>query len=73
MSLIDPTTELQCPTDWVQDCVKPLIAHYDSRTEVDQVPEDETDVAEQPSQTVITVPDALLPVIRQLLAAAENS
>ena len=33
-------------------------------TEEEQVAEDEAAVSEQPGQTVITVPDSLLPAIR---------
>jgi hypothetical protein len=66
-------TEQRFPAGWDKDRVLRLIAHYDSMTEEEQLAEDEAAVGEQPGQTVITVPDALLPAIRQLLAGAENS
>jgi hypothetical protein len=42
-------------------------------TEEEQVAEDEAAVAEQKGQTVITVPEALLPAIRQLLADSSTT
>jgi hypothetical protein len=50
-----------------------LIAYYDELSEDEQVAEDETAVVEQEGQTVITVPDKLLPAIRQLLAASSQT
>jgi hypothetical protein len=60
------------PQGWNEERVKRLIEHYDSLTEEEQVAEDEAAVAEQKGQTVITVPETLLPAIRQLLADAGN-
>ncbi len=60
------------PPGWDEDRVKQLIAHYDSLTEEEQVAEDEAAVGEQQGQTVITVPDTLLPAIRQLLAGTDG-
>lgn len=59
--------KLRYPPGWDEDRVKRLIAHYGSLTEEEQVAEDEAAVGEQQGQTVITVPDTLLPAIRQLL------
>ncbi len=59
------------PPGWDEDRVKRLIAHCDSMSEEAQVAEDEAAMSDQQDQTVITVPDALLPAIRQLLAGAE--
>jgi hypothetical protein len=61
------------PPGWDEERVKQLIAHYDSLTEEEQVAEDEAAVAEQKGQTVITVPETLLPAIRQLLADSSTS
>ncbi len=66
-------TQRQLPPDWDEDRVNRLIAHYDSITDEVQVAEDEAAVSAPQGQTVITVPDALLPAIRQLLAGAENA
>jgi hypothetical protein len=61
------------PPGWDEERVKQLIVHYDSLTEEEQVAEDEAAVAEQKGQTVITVPETLLPAIRQLLADSSTS
>lgn len=65
-------TQQHFPPSWDEGHVKRLIAHYDATTEEEQVAEDEAAVSEQRGQTVITVPEALLPAIRQLLARTEN-
>ena len=57
------------PAGWDQKRVEKLIADYESLTEEEQVADDEASVSDQRGQAVITVPDALLPAIRQLLAA----
>ena len=61
------------PPGWDADRVKRLIAHYESLTEEEQVAEDESAVDEQAGQTVITVPEKLLPEIRKLLAGPKNA
>lgn len=63
----------QFPPGWDEERVERLIAHYDSITEEEQVAEDEAAVADQQGQTVITVPETLLPAIRQLLAGSGRS
>jgi hypothetical protein len=65
-------SEQHYPPGWDQDRVRRLIAHYDSLTEEEQVAEDEAAVSEQEGQAVITVPVALIPAIRQLLAEADS-
>jgi hypothetical protein len=65
-------SEQHFPPGWNEERVKRLIAHYDSLPEEEQVAEDEAAVAEQTGQTVITVPESLLPAIRQLLANSGN-
>jgi hypothetical protein len=62
----------QFPPGWDEERVKRLIAHYESLTEEEQVAEDEAAVTEQKGQTVVTVPDTLLPAIRQMLADASS-
>lgn len=61
------------PPGWDEDRVKRLIEHYDSMTEEEQVAEDEAAVSEQQGQAVITVPDTLLPAIRQVVAGADGT
>jgi hypothetical protein len=67
------TIEQHFPPGWDEDRVKRLIAHYDSLTEEEQVAEDEAAVGKQQGQTVITVPDTLLPAIRQLLGGERRA
>jgi hypothetical protein len=63
----------QFPPGWDEERVTRLIAHYESLSQEEQVAEDEAAVSEQEGQTVITVPETLLPAIRQLLAGASGS
>jgi hypothetical protein len=58
------------PDGWNGERVKRLIEYYEGLFEDEQVAEDEAAFAdERPGQTVITVPEELLPEIRRLLAA----
>jgi hypothetical protein len=66
-------SESRFPPGWDEQRVKRLIAHYDALSEEEQVAEDEAAVREQEGQTVITVPDKLLPAIRQLLADSKSA
>ena len=62
-------SESKYPTGWDAERVKRLIDYYEGLSEDEQVAEDEAAVAnERRGQTVITVPDELLPAIRHLLA-----
>jgi hypothetical protein len=56
------------PPGWDAERVNRLLSHYDGLSEDEQVAEDEEAAAEQAGQAVISVPDDLLPAIRQLLA-----
>lgn len=66
-------SEQRFPPGWDEDRVKRLIAHYDAQTEEEQMAEDEAAVSGQKGQTVITVPETLLPAIRRLLSGAKNA
>jgi hypothetical protein len=61
-------TKTRFPAGWDEERVNRLIEHYESLSEEEQVAEDEAAVTEKKGQTVITVPETLLPTIRQLLA-----
>lgn len=61
-------SEQKFPQGWDADRVKRVLAHYDDLSEDEQVAEDEEAVREQGGQVVVTVPENLLPAIRQLLA-----
>lgn len=56
------------PEGWDADRVKGLIDDYTGLSEDEQVAEDEAGVSERAGQVVVTVPEELLPAIRQLLA-----
>ena len=62
-------TEQQFPAGWDEQRVQRLIAELDARTEEEWVAADEAAAAEGDDQTLVTVPVALLPEVRRLLAA----
>ena len=55
------------PTGWDEQRVQQVLAHYESQTEDEAVAEDEAAFADQ-TQTVMEIPIALAPVVRELLA-----
>jgi hypothetical protein len=59
----------QFPKGWDDQRVKQLIAELDARTDEEWVAADEAAAEDADDQTVITVPTALLPEIRRLLAS----
>lgn len=61
------------PTGWDAARVQRLIDHYESLSEDEEVAEDEAAVRVQEGQVVITVPEDLLPAIRQLLAKHKSA
>ena len=52
---------------WDEERVRKVLAHYEEQTEAEAVAEDEA-AFEEPTQTVMEVPTALVPVIRELIA-----
>ena len=64
--------EPKFPVGWDADRVKRLAEHYEQLSEDEQTAEDELAARELSGQTVITVPDELLPAIRQLLATQKS-
>jgi hypothetical protein len=60
-------SESKFPARWDAARVQRLIEHYEMLSEEEQVAEDEVAAQPQNGQTVITVPDELLPAIRKLL------
>jgi hypothetical protein len=61
-------SEPKFPAGWDAERVKRLIDHYEGLSEDEMVAEDEAAVEERSGQVLITVPEELLPAIRQLLA-----
>jgi hypothetical protein len=62
-------SEQRFPAGWDEERVKRLLAELDARTEEEWLAADEAAAAEGGDQAVITVPAALLPEIRRLLAS----
>jgi hypothetical protein len=60
--------EQRFPPGWDEQRVERLLAELDSRTEEEWVAADEAAAAEGDDQAVVTVPVALLPEVRRLLA-----
>jgi hypothetical protein len=59
--------ENRFPPGWDEERVRKVLAHYEEQTEAEAVAEDEA-AFEEPTQTVMGVPTALVPVIRELIA-----
>ncbi len=63
----------QFPKSWDEKRVQQLIAELDSRTDEEWLAADEAAAADGGDQAVITVPAALLPEIRRLLASHKTA
>jgi hypothetical protein len=61
------------PKGWDEQRVKQLIAELDARTDEEWIAADEAAGTNADDQTVITIPTALLPEIRRLLAAHKTA
>ena len=61
------------PKGWNEERVKRLIAELDARTDEEWIAADEAASADGDDQAVITVPAALLPEIRRLLASHKSA
>ncbi len=55
------------PSGWNEERVRRVMAHYEQQTEDEAVAEDEA-AFEHKGQTLIEVPNKLLPKIRELIA-----
>ena len=56
------------PQNWDEKRVQQVIAHYEQQTEDEATDEDEIAFGDAASQTVIQIPQELLPIVRKLLA-----
>ena len=56
------------PRNWDGERVQQVIAHYEKQTEDEATDEDEAAFGDAASQTVIEIPQELLPIVRELLA-----
>jgi len=59
------------PKDWDEERVRQILTHYESQTEEEAVAEDEA-AYETPSQTVMIVPNELVPTIEKLIAEHQS-
>ena len=55
------------PPGWDEERVRKVLAHYEEQTEEEETAEDE-DAFEDPDQTVMEVPNSLVPAVRELIA-----
>ncbi len=62
-------SEQKFPDGWDEQRVKRLLSELDARTDEEWIAADEAAAVDGDEQTVITVPAALLPEIRRLLAS----
>jgi hypothetical protein len=65
--------EQRFPKGWDEKRVKELIAELDARTDEEWIAADEAASADAEEQAVVTVPTALLPEIRRLLASHKSA
>jgi hypothetical protein len=65
--------EQRFPAGWDEQRVKRLLDEMDARTDEEWVAADEAAATDKDDQTVITVPAALLPEIRRLLASHKTA
>lgn len=61
------TKQSRFPKGWDEARVKRVIEHYESQSETEAVAEDEAALALQ-DQTLMEVPNDLVPVVRELIA-----
>ena len=66
-------SEPQFPTGWDAARVQRLIDIYEGMSDEELAEEDDAATEVRPGQSVVTVPDALLPAIRELLASYKPS
>jgi hypothetical protein len=55
------------PPGWDEERVKRVLAYYEAQTEEEAVAEDEA-AYEDASQTIMEIPNALVPKVRELIA-----
>jgi hypothetical protein len=55
------------PPGWDKERVRKVLEHYEEQTEEEAVAEDEA-AFDDPNQTVMEIPNALVPAVRELIA-----
>lgn len=66
-------SEPRFPAGWDAAWVQKLIADYEGMSEDELTAEDEAAAENRAGQTIVAVPDELLPAVRQLLAGYKKS
>lgn len=66
-------TEQRLPKGWDEQRVKNLLTELDARTENEWIAADEAAASDEGEQAVVTVPTALLPEIRRIIAMAKSA
>jgi hypothetical protein len=61
------TKQSRFPTGWDEARVKRVIDHYESQSEAEAVAEDES-ALELQDQTIMEIPNDLVPIVRELIA-----
>jgi len=61
----------QYPPGWDEERVRKVLAHYERQSEEEAVAEDEA-AFEDTKQTMIEVPNELVPEVRKLIAARQG-
>ena len=59
-------SENKLPEGWDDDRLQQVLSHYEGQSEEEALLEDEAGV--RPSETVMSVPRDLVPIIRELIA-----
>lgn len=67
---MDKMSQNGLPTGWDEERVQRVIAHYEEQTEDEAVEEDERTFTKA-GQTVMEIPSALVPAVRELIARHE--
>ena len=60
-------SQTRFPPGWDEERVRKVLAHYEEQTEEEATAEDEA-AFEDPDQTVMEVPNSLVPAVRELIA-----
>ncbi len=56
------------PPNWDDKRIRKVIAHYEQQTEDEAIAEDEVAFGGYSAQTVIEIPQELIPIVRELIA-----
>ncbi|HEO64712.1 MAG TPA: hypothetical protein ENI73_02480 [Spirochaetes bacterium] len=59
------------PTGWDEKRVQKVLEHYEQQSEEEAIAEDESSF-EDPAQTIMEVPNDLVPAIREMIARHQS-